>query len=58
MLEKINDSSIRSVFALLFVNLFVFEYAPPFLAGLFVTPVSTVGCLAVSAVSIFAESTC
>ncbi|KAL5536157.1 hypothetical protein ACEPAF_4262 [Sanghuangporus sanghuang] len=34
------------VFALLFVNLFVFEYAPPFLSSLFVTPVNTAGCIA------------
>lgn len=40
--------SSRSVFILLFVNLLVFEYGPPFLSGLFVTPVNTVGCLAVS----------
>jgi hypothetical protein len=29
------------------LNLFVFEYAPPFLSSLFVTPSNTVGCIAV-----------
>ena len=36
------------IFALLLVNLFIFEFAPPFLASLFVTPVNAVGCIAVS----------
>jgi len=31
---------------LLIVNLFVFEYAPPFLSSLFVTPSNTAGCIA------------
>lgn len=34
------------VFVLLFVNLLVFEYAPPFISSLFVTPSNTVGCIA------------
>jgi len=34
------------VFVLLFVNLLVFEYAPPFLSSLFVTPSNTAGCIA------------
>ncbi|KAF9784709.1 hypothetical protein BJ322DRAFT_863834 [Thelephora terrestris] len=34
------------IFALLIVNLFVFEYAPPFLSSLFVTPSNTAGCIA------------
>lgn len=34
------------IFVLLSVNLFVFEYAPPFLSSLFVTPSSTAGCIA------------
>lgn len=34
------------VFVLLIVNLFVFEYAPPFLSSLFVTPGNTAGCIA------------
>jgi len=34
------------IFVLLIVNLFVFEYAPPFLSSLFVTPSNTVGCIA------------
>ena len=37
-----------SIFVLLIVNLFVFEYAPPFLSSLFVTPGNTAGCIAVS----------
>ncbi|THH04379.1 hypothetical protein EW145_g5558, partial [Phellinidium pouzarii] len=41
------DSTIyfATMFVLLFVNLFVFEYAPPFLSSLFVTPVNTAGCI-------------
>jgi hypothetical protein len=38
----------NSIFVLLIVNLFVFEYAPPFLSSLFVTPSNTAGCIAVS----------
>jgi len=34
------------IFVLLIVNLFVFEYAPPFLSSLFVTPGNTAGCIA------------
>jgi len=34
------------IFVLLTVNLFVFEYAPPFLSSLFVTPSNTAGCIA------------
>jgi len=34
------------IFVLLIVNLFVFEYAPPFLSSLFVTPSNTAGCIA------------
>lgn len=34
------------IFVLLILNLFVFEYAPPFLSSLFVTPSNTVGCIA------------
>jgi len=34
------------IFALLIINLFVFEYAPPFISSLFVTPVNTIGCMA------------
>ncbi|KAI5120571.1 hypothetical protein M0805_002521 [Coniferiporia weirii] len=33
------------IFALLIVNLFVFEYAPPFLSSIFVTPANTAGCI-------------
>ncbi|KIP09010.1 hypothetical protein PHLGIDRAFT_116729 [Phlebiopsis gigantea 11061_1 CR5-6] len=42
------DSTIyfTAIFVLLFVNLFVFEYAPPFLSSLFVTPANTIGCIA------------
>lgn len=46
--SELNVFCLGSVFLLLFVNLLVFEYGPPFLSGLFVTPVNTVGCLAVS----------
>lgn len=41
------DSDVVRIFTLLIVNLFVFEYAPPNLSSLFVTPVSATGCIAV-----------
>jgi len=34
------------IFVLLFVNLFVFEYGPPFLSSMMVTPSNTAGCIA------------
>ncbi|KAF7969438.1 hypothetical protein HWV62_27331 [Athelia sp. TMB] len=40
------------IFALLITNLFVFEYGPPFLSSLMVTPVNTAGCIAVIILSI------
>ncbi|KZP25761.1 hypothetical protein FIBSPDRAFT_1008001 [Athelia psychrophila] len=41
------------IFVLLITNLFMFEYAPPFLSSLMVTPVNTAGCIAVTAIFLF-----